>query len=45
MPIIAKKFKKLFMSALQKNKSTQTSGSVFVGIIGKFKKRLNLNWN
>ena len=33
-----KKFKQLFMSALQKNKSTQTSGSVFAERIEKVKK-------
>ena len=44
MPSIAKKrlvrkmFKLLFMSALQKNKSTQTSGSVFAERIEKAKK-------
>ena len=44
MPSIAeeslsrKKFKQHFMSALQKNKSTQTSGSVFAERIKKFKK-------
>ena len=41
--LLRKKFKN-FMSALQKNKSTQTSGSVFAGRIEKAK-RLNLNWN
>ena len=35
-----KKFKQLFMSALQKNKSTQTSGSVFAERIEKVKKKL-----
>ncbi len=44
MPSIAKKsflrkkFRQNFMSALQKNKSTQTSGSVFAEIIEKVKK-------
>ena len=44
MPSIAeeslsrKKFKQHFMSALQKNKSTQTSGSVFAERIEKVKK-------
>ena len=44
MPSIAKKrllrekFKQHFMSALQKNKSTQTSGSVFAERIEKSKK-------
>ena len=33
-----KKFKQHFMSALQKNKSTQTSGSVFAERIEKIKK-------
>ena len=42
--LLRKKFKQHFMSALQKNKSTQTSGSVFAERIEKLK-RLNLNWN
>ena len=42
--LLRKKFKQHFMSALQKNKSTQTSGSVFAERIEK-SKRLNLNWN
>ena len=36
--LLRKKFKQHFMSALQKNKSTQTSGSVFAERIEKFKK-------
>ena len=36
--ILRKKFKQHFMSALQKNKSTQTSGSVFAKRIEKAKK-------
>ena len=36
--LLRKKFKQHFMSALQKNKSTQTSGSVFAKRIEKFKK-------
>ena len=36
--ILRKKFKEHFMSALQKNKSTQTSGSVFAERIEKFNK-------
>ena len=42
--LLRKKFKQHFMSALQKNKSTQTSGSVFAERIEKAK-GLNLNWN
>ena len=42
--LLRKNFKQHFMSALQKNKSTQTSGSVFVERIEK-PKRLHLNWN
>ena len=42
--LLRKKFKQHFMSALQKNKSTQTSGLVFAERIEKVK-RLNLNWN
>ena len=37
-------FKQHFMSALQKKKSTQTSGSVFAERVEKVK-RLILNWN
>ena len=33
-----RKFKQHFMSALQKNKSTQTGGSVFAEKMGKVKK-------
>ena len=36
--LLRKKFKQHFMSALQKNKSTQTSGSVFAERIEKVKK-------
>ena len=36
--LLRKKFKQHFMSALQKNKSTQISGSVFAERIGKAKK-------
>ena len=36
--LLRKKFKQHFMSALQKNKSTQTSGSVFAERIEKAKK-------
>ena len=36
--LLRKKFKQHFMSALQKNKSTQTSGSVFAERIEKLKK-------
>ena len=36
--LLREKFKKHFMSALQKNKSTQTSGSVFAERIEKVKK-------
>ena len=36
--LLRKKFMQHFMSALQKNKSTQTSGSVFAGRIEKVKK-------
>ena len=36
--LLRKKFKQHFMSALQKNKSTQTSGSVFAERIQKVKK-------
>ena len=36
--LLRKKFKQLFMSALQKNKSKQTSGSVFAEGIEKVKK-------
>ena len=36
--LLRKKFKQQFMSALQKNKSTQTSGSVFAERIEKVKK-------
>ena len=36
--LLRKKFKQHFMSALKKNKSTQTSGSVFAERIEKFKK-------
>ena len=36
--LFRKKFDQLFMSALQKNKSKQTSGSVFAEIIEKVKK-------
>ena len=42
--LLRKKFKQHFMSALQKNISTQTSGSVFAERIEK-SKRLNLIWN
>ena len=35
--LLRKKFKQHFMSALQKNKSTQTSGSVFAERIEKVK--------
>ena len=35
--LLRKKFKEQFMSALQKNKSTQTSGSVFAERIEKAK--------
>ena len=38
MRLLRKKFKQHFMSALQKNKSTQTSGSVFAERIEKAKK-------
>ena len=36
--LLRKKFKQHFVSALQKNKSTQTSGSVFAERIEKVKK-------
>ena len=36
--LLRKKFKQRFMSALQKNKSTQTSGSVFAERTEKAKK-------
>ena len=36
--LLRKKFKQHFMSSLQKNKSTQTSGSVFAERIEKAKK-------
>ena len=36
--LLRKKFKQHFMSVLQKNKSTQTSGSVFAERIEKVKK-------
>ena len=36
--LLRKKFKQHFMSALQKNKSTQTSGSVYAERIEKAKK-------
>ena len=36
--LLRKKFKRHFLSALQKNKSTQTSGSVFAEGIEKVKK-------
>ena len=36
--LLRKKFKQHFVSALQKNKSTQTSGSVFAERIEKAKK-------
>ena len=36
--LLRKKFKQHFISALQKNKSTQTSGSVFAEKIEKAKK-------
>ena len=36
--LLRKKFKQHFMNALQKNKSTQTSGSVFAERIEKVKK-------
>ena len=36
--LLRKKFKQHFMSALKKNKSTQTSGSVFAERIEKVKK-------
>ena len=36
--LLKKKFKQHFMSAFQKNKSTQTSGSVFAEKIEKVKK-------
>ena len=36
--LLRKNFRQLFMSALQKNKSTQTSGSVFAERIEKVKK-------
>ena len=39
--LLRKKFKQHFMSALQKNKSTQTSGSVFAERIEKVKKTKN----
>ena len=42
--LLRKKFEQHFMSALQKNKSTQTSGSVFAKKLKK-SKRLKLNWN
>ena len=41
---LRKKFKQQFISALEKNKSTQTIGSVFAERIEK-PKRLNLKWN
>ena len=42
---LEKKVKQHLMSALQKNKPTQTSGSVFAERTEKVKKRLNLIWN
>ena len=42
--LLRKKFKQHFMSASQKNKSTQTSGSVFAERIEKVKKT-KFNWN
>ena len=42
--LLRKKFEQHFMSALQKNKSTKTSGSVFAERCEKAKK-LNLNSN
>ena len=38
--LLRKKFKQHFMSALQKNKSTQTSGSVLAERIEKVKKTI-----